>query len=77
MTDKKRTSRRVQHAARECMKATGEKYTTALQAVIDRALAECSPAIRSEQDAGATRLRGAQLRRCPHPGLISALVGRG
>ncbi|MFH8252895.1 hypothetical protein ACH3VR_21190 [Microbacterium sp. B2969] len=35
MTEKKRTSRRLQHAARERMKATGEKYTTALQAVID------------------------------------------
>lgn len=37
MTEKKRTSRRLQHAARERMKATGEKYTTALQAVIDAA----------------------------------------
>lgn len=35
MIDNKRTSRRLQHAARERMKATGEKYTTALQAVID------------------------------------------
>ena len=37
MTDKKRTSRRLQHAARQRMKATGEKYTTALQALIDAA----------------------------------------
>lgn len=35
MTEQKRTSRRLQHAARERIKATGEKYTTALQAVID------------------------------------------
>lgn len=35
MTEKKRTSRRLQHAARERMKATGEKYTTALKAVMD------------------------------------------
>lgn len=37
MTEKKRTSRRLQHAARERMKATGENCTTALQAVIDAA----------------------------------------
>ena len=60
MTEQKRTSRRLQHAARERIKATGEKYTTALQAVRGevhhgtasshrcQALAECSPAVRSE-----------------------------
>lgn len=37
MTEKKRTSRRLQHAARERMKATEEKYTTALEAVIEAA----------------------------------------
>lgn len=35
MTQKKRTSRRLQHAARERMKVTGEKYSTALKAVTD------------------------------------------
>lgn len=33
MTEKKRTSRRLQQAARERMKVTGEKYTAALMAV--------------------------------------------
>lgn len=78
MTETKRTSRRLQHAARERMKATGEKYTTALQAVIDAApLANCSPAVRPEREANASRPCGAQLRRRPSPGLNSAALCRG
>lgn len=34
MTEKKRTSSRLQRAARERMKVTGEKYTAALMAVM-------------------------------------------
>ncbi len=37
MTEKKRTSRRLQQAARERMKATGERYTAALIAVMEDA----------------------------------------
>jgi len=37
MTEKKRTSRRLQHSTRKRMRVTGEKYTAALQAVIEAA----------------------------------------
>ena len=37
MTEKKRTSSRLQRAARERMKVTGEKYTAALMAVTEDA----------------------------------------
>ncbi|KJL37390.1 hypothetical protein RR49_00974 [Microbacterium ginsengisoli] len=37
MTEKKRTSSRLQRAARERMKLTGEKYTAALMAVMEDA----------------------------------------
>lgn len=37
MTEKKRISRRLQQAARERMKATGERYTAALIAVMEDA----------------------------------------
>ena len=37
MTEKKRTSRRLQQAARERMKVTGETYTAALMAVMEDA----------------------------------------
>jgi hypothetical protein len=35
MTQKKRTSSRLRHDARERMKVTGEKYAAALKAVMD------------------------------------------
>ena len=35
MTQKKRTSSRLRHDARERVKVTGEKYTTALKAGMD------------------------------------------
>ena len=37
MTEKKRTSRRLQQAARERMKVTGERYTAPLMAVMEDA----------------------------------------
>lgn len=51
MTEKKRTSSRLRNAARERMKATGEKYTTALQAVMDAGpLTTTAPATDPGQD---------------------------
>lgn len=37
MTERKRTARRLQHAARERMGVTGEKYSAALVAVMEDA----------------------------------------
>ncbi|AUG28063.1 MULTISPECIES: hypothetical protein [Microbacterium] len=52
MTEKKRTSSRLQRAARERMKVTGEKYTAALMAVMSDAGSQTELNSRSTTSAG-------------------------
>lgn len=52
MTQKKRTSSRLRHDARERVKVTGEKYTTALKAVMDAGSSSSRAGGRDQEPAG-------------------------
>ena len=52
MTQKKRTSSRLRHDARERVKVTGEKYTTALKAVMGSSSSRAGGRDQGEEPAG-------------------------